>query len=146
MIQFKQFVLVLVSLFLQGFITQIDAAIQAGKSGNFMIFIIVYDLYYLILIYKKVNYVFRMSINSEYRYNQFSADSSSHHQSLWEWILMPQSYYNRGNTISSPSSSTKYPFSTTLRYPYNNLYYSSYNPYITNPNRNTFYNRYKTDQ
>ena len=87
--------------------------------------------------------------------NWFSADASSHHNSLWKWILMPSSYYsnNRGkvsSTTSSGSPTTRYPYSTRMNYPYNNGYFSSYNPSYNPSNPysrkyykgNTYYNRY----
>ena len=70
-----------------------------------------------------------------------SADSTSQHNSLWKWILMPQSYYNRGGQRKSGLYTTKYPYSSTMQFPFNNGYQSSFNPYNWKSNRNAYYNR-----
>ena len=75
----------------------------------------------------------------------FSADSSSHHQNWWNWMLMPQSFYNSngGSRRTGYSPTTQYPYSSSYpsyQYPGGSVngYFSSYKPYNRNPS-NSYY-------
>ena len=77
----------------------------------------------------------------------FSADSSSHHQNWWNWMLMPQSFYNSngGSRRTGYSPTTQYPYSSSYpsyQYPGGSVngYFSSYKPYNRNPS-NSYYTR-----
>ena len=90
-----------------------------------------------------LNFLFFYEAIADLDDNQVSADSSAHHQSLWQWILRPQSYYHRGNrgTKSPLRKTTRYPYAPTLRYQYGtNPYYSAFNPYSNNIKRKTYPN------